>query len=273
MLPVLAEFCQCTWMIHVKGDPRALAKLTFDHVTCLHYTGLRWNTLFCGISAVIYAVARGRRASQHGDAAGFGAISGDYASFYARCSLRHWKNPRERHNIVKTQNTCCGMSVVTSVSLSSRLLAPFSCKEREWSPSEYHGVVWSPAVHRKRAMWACRECDYEGDRFYHTKKHHLRIHVLHGTAMPRKRKYHKGMLQEQKLQKRAHEALQTRIKIAALTRVKTHQPRLQPELCAQDSKKTKDTREELPQPQQILSSGEFDIKWALPTCQRQRRLV
>jgi len=158
------------------------------------------------------------------------------------------------------------MSVVKSVSLSSRLLAPFSCKEREWSMSEYHGVVRSPAVHRKRAMWACRECDYEGDRFCHTKKHHIRIHVLHGTAMPRKRKFQKGLpaatLQQKKLQKRVQKALEARTKIAALTRVKTQQPRLQHEPCGKDSKMTQDTQEELSQPQQILTFGEFDIKWA-----------
>jgi len=158
-----------------------------------------------------------------------------------------------------------------TVSLSSRLLAPFSCQERVWSLSAYEGVVWSPAVHHKRAMYACRECNYEGDRFYHTKKHHLRIHVFHGIAMPRKRKYHKDVpaasLQQQKLHKRANEALQAHIKIAAFTRVKTHESRLQPESkktsrLQPDSKKTNETPEQLPQKQQILSFGEFDIKWA-----------
>lgn len=154
-----------------------------------------------------------------------------------------------------TQDTCCSMSVV-----SSSLLAPFSCKEREWTLSGYDGVVWSPATHHKRAMYACRECDYEGDRFYHTKKHHMRIHVLHGKALVNKRKYQQSVpaasLQAQKLQKRALKAMQTRTKFAGSTLVKVRKPPLQQEQCAQDSKRIADTQ------QQVLTFGEFNIKWA-----------
>ena len=41
-------------------------------------------------------------------------------------------------------------------------------------------------------MFACQKCDYENDRLYHAKMHHLRIHVLNGHAMPSKRKYNKA---------------------------------------------------------------------------------
>jgi len=158
------------------------------------------------------------------------------------------------------------MPIARSAPLSSSQLAPFSCQEREWSLSAYDGVVWSPAGHHKRAMFACRECEYEGDRFNHTKKHHMRIHVLNGTAIAKKRKYQKGVpvatMQEQKRQKRALQALQTRAAFAAPKRVLVHTPLPQEQPCANGHKQTEDTQKQKPNHQQILHFGQFGIKWA-----------
>jgi hypothetical protein len=203
----------------------------------------------------------------------FRCYFGEFSAILHTLQPGHFQDPRARHDILVIKNTYCSMSDVHSVSLSSSLLAPFSCKQREWSLSAYDGVVCSPAGNRKRAMFACRECDYEGDRFYHTKNHHLRIHVHKGTAMPKKRKYQKSVptptLQAQKLQKRALEALQTRTKFAALKRVPVHKARLQQEPLEQDKTQTVATQQghyqqqqHQQQHQQILCFGEFDIKWA-----------
>ena len=117
-----------------------------------------------------------------------------------------------------------------------------------------------------RAMFACRECDYEGDRFNHTKKHHIRIHVLNGTALAKKRKYQKGVpvasMQEQKRQKRALQALQTRAAFAAPKSVLVHTSLPQEQPCANDHKQTEDIQKQKPNHRQILHFGEFGIKWA-----------
>jgi len=117
-----------------------------------------------------------------------------------------------------------------------------------------------------RAMFACRECDYEGDRFNHTKKHHIRIHVLNGTAIAKKRKYQKGVpvasMQEQKRQKRALQALQTRAAFAAPKSVLVHTPLPQEQPCANGHKQTEDTQKQKPNHRQILQFGEFGIKRA-----------
>jgi hypothetical protein len=40
-----------------------------------------------------------------------------------------------------------------------------------------------------RTWYCCRLCEYRNDRLYHSKMHFWRIHINHGKAMPRKRKY------------------------------------------------------------------------------------
>lgn len=55
----------------------------------------------------------------------------------------------------------------------------------------------------KAVIFCCSECDYVGDRFYHSTRHFERIHMKGGQPMHRKRKYTKSGAHSQKKKKAA----------------------------------------------------------------------
>jgi len=60
--------------------------------------------------------------------------------------------------------------------------------------------AWLLTVHDGAKRWYhCRECDYSGDRLYHARMHHERIHVNQGKAVLLKRKNPSADDDEEKL--------------------------------------------------------------------------
>ena len=58
----------------------------------------------------------------------------------------------------------------------------------QWVAHQTHPYLLTRVCGRKR-WFRCAQCEYQSDRFYHSRMHYERIHVNHGRSMPGKRKY------------------------------------------------------------------------------------
>jgi len=55
-----------------------------------------------------------------------------------------------------------------------------------WECTDHVGILLSTTGNR---MYGCSLCPYINNRLYHTKMHHQRIHIEHGRALARRRKF------------------------------------------------------------------------------------
>jgi len=55
-----------------------------------------------------------------------------------------------------------------------------------WECTKHVGILLSTTGNR---MYGCSHCPYINNRLYHTKMHHQRIHIQHGRALARRRKF------------------------------------------------------------------------------------